>query len=58
MRIASMNQTTEQRRDLILGGPILGTMLFLSVPTIMLGCVQALMPLWLADGITAHSNTD
>ena len=49
MRIASLNQTTEQRRALILGGPILGTMLLLSVPTIMLGCVQALMPLM--DGL-------
>jgi putative MATE family efflux protein len=49
MRFASLNQTAEQRRKLILSGPILGTMLLLSVPTLMLGCIQALMPL--VDGL-------
>jgi len=49
MRIASLNQSAEQRRDLILNGSILRTMLFLSVPTLMLGCIQSLMPLM--DGL-------
>jgi putative MATE family efflux protein len=49
MRIASLNQTAEQRRDLILNGSILRTMTLLSVPTLMFGFVQALMPLM--DGL-------
>jgi putative MATE family efflux protein len=49
MRLASLHQSTEERRNLILNGPILRTLLFLSVPTLMLGFVQALMPL--TDGL-------
>ena len=49
MRFAFLDQTAQQRRDLILEGPILGTMMLLSVPTLMLGCIQSLMPL--VDGL-------
>ena len=49
MRLTSLHQSTEERRNLILNGPILRTLLFLSVPTLMLGFVQALMPL--TDGL-------
>jgi len=49
MHPAFLHRSTEQRRDLILNGPILRTILFLSVPTLMLGAVQALMPLM--DGL-------
>jgi len=44
-----LNQSTAQRRDLILNGSISRTIVFLSVPTLMLGGVQALMPLM--DGL-------
>jgi putative MATE family efflux protein len=44
-----LNQSTAQRRDLILKGSISRTILFLAVPTLMLGGVQALMPLM--DGL-------
>ncbi len=44
-----LGQSTAQRRDLILGGSISRTILFLAVPTLMLGAVQSLMPLM--DGL-------
>jgi putative MATE family efflux protein len=49
MRLAFLNQSTAQRRDLILNGSLIHTIIFLSVPTLMLGAVQALMPLM--DGL-------
>jgi putative MATE family efflux protein len=49
MRIAFPHPTTEERRDLILNGPILRTLMFLSVPSVMLGLVQSFMPLM--DGL-------
>lgn len=49
MPSAFLHQSTEQRRDLILNGSILRSIMFLSVPTLMLGGVQALMPL--IDGL-------
>ncbi len=44
-----LSQSTAERRDLILNGPISRTILFLAVPTLMLGAVQSLMPLM--DGL-------
>jgi putative MATE family efflux protein len=44
-----LHQTTEERRDLILHGSTVRTILMLSVPTLMLGVVQSLMPL--LDGL-------
>ncbi|HWP67870.1 MAG TPA: MATE family efflux transporter [Rectinemataceae bacterium] len=49
MHLEFLNQTTIQRRDLILNGSISRTVMFLAVPTLMLGAVQALMPLM--DGL-------
>jgi putative MATE family efflux protein len=49
MRIAFPHPTTEERRDLILHGPALRTLMLLSVPSVMLGLVQSLMPL--VDGL-------
>ena len=42
-------QSTEERRNMILNGNILRTLLFLSVPTLMVGIIQALIPL--SDGL-------
>jgi putative MATE family efflux protein len=53
MRFAFLNQSTQQRRDLILNGSILRTIMLLSVPTLMLGAVQALMPLM--DGLFVNN---
>jgi putative MATE family efflux protein len=49
MHFDFLRQSTEQRRDQILNGPISRTLLVLSAPTLMLGVVQALMPL--SDGL-------
>lgn len=49
MELAFLHQSTAQRRDRILNGPISQTLLFLAAPTLMLGIVQALMPLM--DGL-------
>ena len=49
MHLEFLNQSTVQRRDLILNGSITRTVMFLAVPTLMLGVVQALMPLM--DGL-------
>jgi putative MATE family efflux protein len=45
----SLHQSTEQRRDFILNGPTSRTLVFLAAPTLMLGIIQALMPLM--DGL-------
>lgn len=42
-------QSTEERREMILNGNILKTLLFLSVPTLFVGIIQALVPL--SDGL-------
>jgi putative MATE family efflux protein len=49
MPFVFLRQTTAQRRDLILNGSLSRTLLFLAVPTLMLGVVQSLMPLM--DGL-------
>jgi putative MATE family efflux protein len=49
MNSVFLHQSTEQRRDFILNGPISSTLIFLAAPTLMLGVVQALMPLM--DGL-------
>ena len=49
MRFDFLNQSTVQRRELILNGSTTRTVMFLAVPTLMLGVVQALMPLM--DGL-------
>ena len=49
MHLKFLDQSTTQRRDIILNGSIFRTILFLSVPSLMLGVVQSLMPLM--DGL-------
>ena len=49
MGFSFLHQNTEKRRDLILNGRISSTILLLSVPTLMMGLVQSIMPV--VDGI-------
>uniref|UniRef100_UPI000A5DD048 MATE family efflux transporter n=1 Tax=Clostridium sp. NkU-1 TaxID=1095009 RepID=UPI000A5DD048 len=44
-----LKQSTEQRRDLILNGSVSATILFLSVPTLMMGLIQSAIPV--IDGL-------
>lgn len=44
-----LHQNTEERRELILKGPISSTILLLSVPTLLMGLVQSIMPV--IDGL-------
>ena len=41
----SFNQSVEERREMIINGNILNTLLFLSIPTLLVGIIQALIPL-------------
>ena len=38
-------QSNEERRKMILNGKVINTLLFLSVPTLLVGIIQALIPL-------------
>ena len=49
MKLEFLHQSTEQRRELILHGSILQTLLMLSMPTLMMSVIQALLPL--SDGL-------
>lgn len=49
MNLDFLHQNTEKRRELILNGSISSTILLLSVPTLMMGLVQSIMPVM--DGI-------
>jgi len=49
MRLNFLHQNTEQRRDLILNGSISKTIFLLSMPTLMMGLVQSMMPIM--DGL-------
>lgn len=49
MHFDFLHQNTEKRRELILNGPISSTILLLSVPTLMMGLVQSIMPVM--DGL-------
>lgn len=49
MHFDFMHQSTEKRREIILNGSIPKTLMFLSLPTLMLGLAQSLMPL--SDGL-------
>ncbi|MDR1548164.1 MAG: MATE family efflux transporter [Hungatella sp.] len=44
-----LKQSTEQRRDLILNSSVSATILFLSVPTLMMGLIQSAIPV--IDGL-------
>jgi putative efflux protein, MATE family len=56
MRFAFLHQSTEQRRELILKGSIFGSLMLLSVPTLMFGMVQSLMPVM--DGLFINNLTN
>lgn len=49
MNLEFLHQSTEQRRKQILNGSILKTLLILSLPTLMMSVIQALLPL--TDGL-------
>lgn len=49
MELPLLRQSTEERRDLILHGSMQRALILLSAPTLLLGIVQALMPL--VDGL-------
>jgi len=49
LNLEFLHQGTEQRRERILHGRILQTLLMLSLPTLMMSVIQALMPL--SDGL-------
>lgn len=49
MNIKFLHQSTEERRELILHGSIVKTLLMLSLPTLMMSMIQSLMPL--SDGL-------
>jgi putative MATE family efflux protein len=49
MNLGFLHQNTEKRRELILNGSISSTIFLLSVPTLMMGLVQSIMPVM--DGI-------
>lgn len=44
-----LSTNVEKRREMILNGNILNTLLFLSFPTLLMGMVQSLIPL--SDGL-------
>lgn len=49
MGLSFLHQSTEERRDIILHGSLQRALVLLSAPTLLLGIVQALMPL--VDGL-------
>ena len=49
MKSTFFKQSNEQRRNLILNGPVSSTILFLSVPTLMMGLIQSALPV--IDGL-------
>lgn len=49
MKLEFLHQSTGQRRELILHGNILQTLLMLSLPTLMMSVIQSLLPL--SDGL-------
>ena len=49
MRFAFLQQDTEIRREMILNGSISKTILFLSIPTLMMGLVRSIIPV--IDGL-------
>ena len=49
IKMSFLQTTTAKRREMILKGPIIPTMFFLSLPMIMMGMVQSIIPL--IDGL-------
>ena len=44
MKIGLLSSNVQKRRDMILNGNILNTLLFLSLPTVLMGMVSSLIP--------------
>jgi putative MATE family efflux protein len=55
MQLAFLHQSTEQRRSQILNGPISRSIMLLSVPSLLLGFVQSLLPL--IDGLFINNTS-
>ncbi len=53
MHLKFLHQSTQERRELILNGSIWRSVIFLSIPSLMLGIVQSLMPLM--DGLFVNN---
>ncbi len=53
MKLQFLHQGTEQRRELILHGSALSTLMMLSLPTLMMSVIQALLPL--SDGLFVNN---
>lgn len=49
MKLEFLHMSTARRRDVILNGSIVSTIMMLSVPTLMMGVVQSMMPI--IDGL-------
>lgn len=49
MKLDFLHMSTARRREFILNGPIMTTVMLLSVPTLLMGLVQSLMPI--VDGL-------
>ncbi len=49
MKLNFLKQNLEQRRELILNGPVAQTILLLSVPSLMMGLIQSVLPV--IDGL-------
>jgi len=45
MKMIFKTQSNEERREMILNGKVINTLLFLSIPTLLVGIIQALIPL-------------
>ena len=45
MKTIFKTQSNEERREMILNGKVINTLLFLSIPTLLVGIIQALIPL-------------
>ena len=53
MHFGFLKQNIEQRRDLILNGSITRSILLLSVPTLMMGLIQSMLPV--IDGLFVNN---
>ena len=55
MSIGFLNKSSKERRDMILNGNVLSTMIILTIPMFMMGVVQSLIPF--TDGLFLNNNS-
>lgn len=55
MNLAFLNKSSKERRDMILNGSVLNTMIILTIPMFMMGVVQSLVPF--TDGLFLNNNS-